>query len=103
MALHGGAFALSLVGGVTYVSRHAPQGAAATAQGVLSGTTFGLAAILGPGLGGLLAPSLGLPGMFGVAALAGIAGVGALSVALRSRSAGFQRESSARSVNDGAK
>jgi len=83
MGLHGGAFALSLVGGVTYVSRHAPAGAAATAQGVLNGTTFGLATILGPGLGGLMAPTLGLPGMFGVAGLAGVAGVGALWLVLR--------------------
>jgi PPP family 3-phenylpropionic acid transporter len=85
MGLHGGAFALSLVGGVTYVSRHAPRGAAASAQGVFNGMSFGLAAILGPGLGGLLAPWLGLPGMFGVAALAGTAGVAALSLSLRSR------------------
>lgn len=36
MVLHGGAFALFLVGGVIYVSRHAPSGAAATAQGISS-------------------------------------------------------------------
>jgi PPP family 3-phenylpropionic acid transporter len=82
MAVHGAAFALVLVGGVTYVSRHAPPGAAATAQGVLSATTFGLASILGPGIGGLLAPQLGLPGMFAVAALAGAIGVAALARSL---------------------
>lgn len=36
MALHGVGFALLLVGGVTYVSRHAPPATAATAQGILS-------------------------------------------------------------------
>ena len=59
MAVHGIGFALVLVGGVVYVSRHAPPGLAATAQGVLGATVFGLAAILGPGIGGLLAGWLG--------------------------------------------
>ena len=55
MALHGIGFALVLVGGVVYVSRHAPTGTAATAQGVLGAVVFGVAAIVGPGVGGLLA------------------------------------------------
>lgn len=55
MALHGGAFALFLVGGVSYVSEHSPPGAAATAQGVLVAIAFGLAQIVGPGVGGLIA------------------------------------------------
>lgn len=67
MAIHGAGFALLLVGGVAYVSRHAPRGAAATAQGVLGATVFGLAAILGPGLGGWLARALSVHGMFIVA------------------------------------
>jgi PPP family 3-phenylpropionic acid transporter len=82
MAVHGAAFALVLVGGVTYVSRHAPQGTAATAQGVLSAVTFGLASVVGPGIGGLLAPWLGLPGMFLVAAVASAIGLVALALAL---------------------
>jgi PPP family 3-phenylpropionic acid transporter len=67
MALHGVGFALVLVGGVAYVSRHAPEGAAATAQGVLGGTVFGLAAILGPGIGGAVASQLGMTGLHIVA------------------------------------
>jgi PPP family 3-phenylpropionic acid transporter len=82
MAVHGAAFALVLVGGVTYVSRHAPPGTAATAQGILSAMTFGLASILGPGIGGLLAPRLGLPGMFLVAAVASAIGVAAVARSL---------------------
>jgi MFS transporter, PPP family, 3-phenylpropionic acid transporter len=78
MTLHGAAFALMLVGGVSYVSHHAPPGAAATAQGLLSAMTFGLAVILGPGLGGLLAPRLGLPGMFLGAAVASVVGMAAV-------------------------
>jgi PPP family 3-phenylpropionic acid transporter len=64
MALHGIGFALVLVGGVVYVSRHAPPGTAATAQGVLGAVVFGVAAIVGPGVGGQLAGWLGLQGMF---------------------------------------
>jgi PPP family 3-phenylpropionic acid transporter len=69
MALHGVGFALVLVGGVVYVSRHAPEGTAATAQGVLGAVVFGVAAIVGPGVGGLLAGWLGLRGMFTVATI----------------------------------
>lgn len=69
MLLHGAGFALFLVGGVTYVARHAPPGAAATAQGVLTATVFGLAQVIGPGIGGLMADSLGLRVTFGLAGL----------------------------------
>jgi PPP family 3-phenylpropionic acid transporter len=81
MLLHGAGFALLLVGGVTYVARHAPSGAAATAQGVLSGITFGLAAGIGPGLGGLVASSLGLNTLFGVASIVGAIGILGLTLA----------------------
>jgi PPP family 3-phenylpropionic acid transporter len=64
MALHGAGFALLLVGGVTYVSRHAPRGAEATAQGILSGIVFGLSQAIGPLIGGALAGAVGLPQMF---------------------------------------
>jgi MFS family permease len=64
MMLHGAGFALLLVGGVTYVARHAPRGAAATAQGLLSGITFGLSQAVGPLVGGALAGAFGLPEMF---------------------------------------
>jgi MFS transporter, PPP family, 3-phenylpropionic acid transporter len=86
MALHGVAFALVLVGGVAYVSRHAPEGAAASAQGVLGATVFGLAAILGPGIGGQLARGMELQGMFVVAAIGSLAGAVALAWAFSSAS-----------------
>jgi len=69
MALHGVGFALVLVGGVAYVSHHAPDGTAATAQGVLGATVFGLAAIIGPGIGGAVAELLDMSGMHVVAGL----------------------------------
>ena len=75
MAIHGAAFSLILVGCVAYVSRHAPAGAAASAQGVLSAMIFGLAMIIGPELGGLLAGAVGLSGMFVIAGLGSAAGV----------------------------
>ena len=83
MALHGIGFALVLVGGVVYVSRHAPTGTAATAQGVLGAVVFGVAAIAGPGVGGLLAGWLGLQGMFTVATIGCGLAVLALAWALR--------------------
>ena len=81
MALHGGGFALLLVGGVTYVARHAPVGASATAQGVLSGVIVGLAQIIGPGFGGLVARQFGLTSLFFAAAVAGAIGVAGLALA----------------------
>jgi PPP family 3-phenylpropionic acid transporter len=83
MAIHGAGFALLLVGGVAYVSRHAPPGAAATAQGVLGATAFGLASILGPGVGGWLARMLGLPGMNVAAGIGSAVAMMALAWALR--------------------
>jgi PPP family 3-phenylpropionic acid transporter len=82
MLIHGGGFALLLVGGVTYVGRHAPAGAAATAQGMLSAVAFGLAMIVGPGLGGWLADRFGLTAMFAIAALGSLVAVAVLAWAL---------------------
>ena len=62
MALHGAAFALVLVGGVTFVSRHAPEATAATAQGILAATVFSVAMIIGPGIGSWVADELRRPG-----------------------------------------
>jgi PPP family 3-phenylpropionic acid transporter len=70
MVLHGVAFALVLVGGVTFVSRHAPEATAATAQGVLSATVYSVALILGPGIGSWIASQFGVPTLF-MTALAG--------------------------------
>jgi MFS family permease len=83
MVLHGGAFALFLVGGVMYVSRHAPTGAAATAQGMLVAIVFGLAQIVGPGLGGLVAGRLGLQATFGLAGIGSAVAIGVLAWTLR--------------------
>ena len=75
MVLHGVAFALVLVGGVTFVSRHAPEATAATAQGILSATVFSVAMIVGPGIGSWVAEQFGVSALFGVALAASLAAI----------------------------
>jgi MFS transporter, PPP family, 3-phenylpropionic acid transporter len=82
MALHGGGYALLLVGGVTYVARHAPAGSGATAQGVLSGVVFGLAQAIGPGVAGLIAGATSIQTMFWFAMGASAVGVVVVYAAL---------------------
>ena len=52
--LHGVSFTLLWVSSVTFADTHAPPGMRATAQGVVNGVLFGLAAIVGSPLGGFL-------------------------------------------------
>ena len=82
MALHGAGYALLLVGGVTYVARYAPKGAAATAQGVLGGVVFGLSQALGPGIAGFIAGATSIHTMFVVAAIASALGIVAIAFAV---------------------
>jgi MFS transporter, PPP family, 3-phenylpropionic acid transporter len=82
MLLHGAGFGLLLVGGVTYVSRRAPPGTAATAQGVLTAVVFSLPLIIGPGFGGIAASAWGLPVMFGISAAIGLAAAVLMHVAV---------------------
>jgi PPP family 3-phenylpropionic acid transporter len=84
MVLAGGGFGLMLVAGITYVSRLAPPGAEATTQGVFSGMVFGLAIILGAGVGGTLSGWLGIPGMALIAAVGCLASIAAYAYAIRS-------------------
>lgn len=79
MLLHGAGFAFLTIGGVIYVARHAPSGAAATAQGMLTATSYALAMILGQGTSGFMALVFRLPEVFGIASIASIVGVGALA------------------------
>lgn len=83
MLLHGIAFALVLVGGVTFVSRHAPTATAATAQGVLSATIFSVALMIGPAVGSWIAEQGGVSTLFAVAASASLLAVPALWLAVR--------------------
>lgn len=80
--LQGAGYALLVVGGVTFVSRQAPKGTAATAQGLLSGAAFSLASIIGAGVGGQLASLLGIRGLYAVSVVVGFVGVVAIAVAV---------------------
>jgi len=83
MAVHGLGYGLVLVGGVTYVARHAPPATAATAQGILSATIFSLALMIGPGVGSLTAGVAGVPAMFVLALTASLVAVPILWLAIR--------------------
>jgi PPP family 3-phenylpropionic acid transporter len=83
MALHGAAFALVLVGGVTFVSRHAPEATAATAQGILSATVFSVAMMIGPSGGSWIADSVGVSSLFATALAASLLAIPLLWLAVR--------------------
>lgn len=72
---------------MTYVSRHAPPAAAATAQGILSATVFSLALIIGPGASALVAGTWGVSAMFLTSAAAGTVAVALLWFAVARPSA----------------
>ena len=80
--VQGAGYALMLIGGITFVSLQAPKGTAATAQGILSGVTASLAAILGAGVGGQLAGLLTIRGLYVVAACLGALAVAMIAVAV---------------------
>jgi PPP family 3-phenylpropionic acid transporter len=80
--LQGAGYALLVVGGITFVSRHAPRGTAATAQGLLSGATFNMAAIIGSGVGGQLAGLLTIRGLYAISAALGVLGIVMMAIAV---------------------
>ncbi len=82
-ALEGLGYGLFFVASVGYVAELAPKGRIATAQGVLSAVTFGLATITGAAVGGAVATALTIPGLFAVAGAVGVAAVGGVVLALR--------------------
>ncbi len=83
MALHGAAFALVLVGGVTFVSRHAPEATAATAQGILSATVFSIAMMIGPSGGSWIVDAFGVPSLFSAALVLSALAIPLLWLAVR--------------------
>ncbi len=83
MAVHGVAFALVIVGGVTFVSRHAPPATSATAQGILSAVVFSVAMIIGPGIGSWVADRFGVQAMFTMALAASLLATVVLWLATR--------------------
>jgi PPP family 3-phenylpropionic acid transporter len=81
--LEGMGYGLFFVASVGYVAELAPPRRIATAQGVLSAVTFGLASITGASVGGVIASVLTIPGLFAVAAVVGVAAVLGVILALR--------------------
>jgi MFS family permease len=80
--LQGAGYGLLLIGGITFVSRQAPRGTAATAQGILAGVTYSLSVIVGSGLGGLLAGWLTIRGLFAISACLGLAAIFLIALAV---------------------
>jgi MFS transporter, PPP family, 3-phenylpropionic acid transporter len=77
-------FGLLFPASVGFVASRAPQGLAATAQGVLS-ATLGLSAILGSAIGGLVAGATSIGVLFAVSAVGGVVGAGLLWLSARTR------------------
>ncbi|MDP2989241.1 MAG: MFS transporter [Kiritimatiellota bacterium] len=73
--LHGLSFAAFLVGAVTFVSEHTPEGLSTTAQAIFNTVAFGLASITGSMIGGYLYDTVGMTSMFRVFSLLGLVGV----------------------------
>jgi MFS transporter, PPP family, 3-phenylpropionic acid transporter len=63
--LHGPSFALLWVAGVAHADRLAPPGLRTTAQGIFTGTLFGVGAVVGASAGGILIDRVGVAGLYG--------------------------------------
>lgn len=83
--LHGLAFSASWAAGVALSGEIAPKGLGATAQGVFSGVSWGVRAMLGSLLGGLLFQYFGPAAAFRWGGIAALVGIGFLWVASRRR------------------
>jgi PPP family 3-phenylpropionic acid transporter len=82
-AFNGIGFACFVVGGVTYVSRHAPARLAATAQSLFSGVSNNLGQMTAGVVGGRLADSVGIAGLFGASAALGVVAAVVVALAVR--------------------
>lgn len=71
--LEGLGFACAFVGGVTVLAARLPTSLGGTAQGLFSASA-GLATIIGSVVGGTIAGTVGIPGMFAACALIGLIG-----------------------------
>jgi PPP family 3-phenylpropionic acid transporter len=80
--IQGIGYSFLLIGGVTFVSRQAPKGTAATAQGILTAVASSLAQILGSGLGGQLAGLLTIRGLYVVSTCLGATAVIVIALAV---------------------
>ncbi len=81
--LHGLTFSTMWVAAVNYTNEHAPAGLGATAQGVLSGLSMGLAGMVGALIGGVLYDSVGPATMFGCGGVLTLLGLSFFTIAGR--------------------
>lgn len=81
-------YALLLVAGVVYVSTHVPPELAATAQGIFQGVGSSLSQVTAAVVGGAIAATAGIQGMFVLAAGLGVAATIIVAVAVRSSGPG---------------
>ncbi|HJW22422.1 MAG TPA: MFS transporter [Candidatus Limnocylindrales bacterium] len=81
----GAGYACFIIGGVTYVSRQAQPGLAATAQGLFSGLANGLGQVVAGYGGGLIAGAVGITGLFGASGVLGLGAAGVVALAVRRR------------------
>lgn len=80
--MQGAGYGLALIGGISFVSRQAPKGTAATAQGILSAVTFSLSSIIGSGVGGQIAGWLTIRGLYALAAVLGAVAIVLIALAV---------------------
>jgi PPP family 3-phenylpropionic acid transporter len=80
--VQGAGYGLLLIGGIAFVSREAPKGTAATAQGILNSVTFSMSSIIGSGLGGVLAGWLTIRGLYVVSACLGAIAIVLIALAV---------------------
>lgn len=90
--LSGPAFAFYLVGGVTYVKEHTPEGLSTTAQSIYNLVGFGVGAIAGSLLGGYVYETAGIAALFRLLSLVALAALGFFFVSQRvKRGAAFSK------------
>lgn len=70
--LHGFSYGPYLVGGVVFAGERAPKGLGATAQGLYTGTTMGIAGFAGALIGGWLYDAVGVANLFRICSLAAV-------------------------------
>jgi PPP family 3-phenylpropionic acid transporter len=80
--MQGAGYGLALIGGIAFVSRQAPKGTAATAQGILNAVTFSLSSIIGSGVGGQVAGWLTIRGLYAVTAVLGVVAIVLVALAV---------------------
>ncbi len=72
--LHGLSFAAFLIGGVTYMYEHTPEGLGTTSQALFTSVAFGLASVTGSLMGGALYDRIGFPALFRLLSVIAAAG-----------------------------